>query len=56
LPLAAMREIEPRITERVFTVLATESSVASRTVYGGTAPRNVRTQAQRWLKRLREQA
>jgi hypothetical protein len=26
--------------------------VASRAVYGGTAPKNVRKEAQRWLKRL----
>jgi argininosuccinate lyase len=28
--------------------------VESRTVYGGTAPRNVRAQAKRWLKRLQK--
>jgi argininosuccinate lyase len=26
--------------------------VASRTSYGGTAPKNVRVQAKRWLKKL----
>jgi argininosuccinate lyase len=53
LPLAAMQAIEPRITAAVFSVLSVESSVSSRTVYGGTAPKNVRAQAQAWLKRLR---
>ena len=40
-PLAAMREIEPRIDERVFEVLTVDASVASRTSFGGTAPDNV---------------
>jgi argininosuccinate lyase len=33
-------------------VLSADKSVASRKVFGGTAPKNVRAQAQRWLKRL----
>ena len=52
LPLAAMQEIEPRISDDVFGVLSVDKSVKSRTSYGGTAPRNVRAQAKRWLKRL----
>jgi argininosuccinate lyase len=52
LPLAAMQAIEPRITKAVYEVLSVEKSVQSRAVYGGTAPKNVRTQAKRWLKRL----
>jgi argininosuccinate lyase len=52
LPLAAMQKVEPRITKDVFQVLSVERSVASRTSYGGTAPKNVRAQAKRWLKRL----
>ncbi len=52
LPLAAMQKVEPRITKDVFQVLSVERSVASRTSYGGTAPRNVRAQAKRWLKKL----
>ncbi|MFY9893047.1 MAG: argininosuccinate lyase [Xanthobacteraceae bacterium] len=52
LPLAAMQAIEPRITGAVFGVLSVENSVKSREVYGGTAPKNVRAQAKRWLKRL----
>jgi argininosuccinate lyase len=52
LPLAEMQRAEPRITKAVFDVLSAERSVASRTSYGGTAPKNVRAQARRWLKRL----
>jgi argininosuccinate lyase len=52
LSLEAMRKIEPRITKAVFDVLSVESSVRSRTSYGGTAPKNVAAQAKRWLKRL----
>ncbi|MEX2036224.1 MAG: argininosuccinate lyase, partial [Xanthobacteraceae bacterium] len=52
LPLAAMKKIEPGITQAVFEVLSVERSVGSRTSYGGTAPKNVRTQARKWLKRL----
>ncbi|HKM87113.1 MAG TPA: argininosuccinate lyase [Xanthobacteraceae bacterium] len=54
LPLSAMQAIEPRITGAVFGVLSIEKSVKSREVYGGTAPKNVRAQAKRWLKRLKE--
>jgi argininosuccinate lyase len=52
LPLPVMQEIEPRITKAVYGVLPAEKSAASRTVFGGTAPKNVRAQAKRWLKRL----
>ena len=52
LPLEFMQAIEPRITKAAFGVLSVEKSVASRAVYGGTAPKNVRIQAKRWLKRL----
>ncbi len=56
LPLAAMQEVEPRITKAVFGVLSVENSVKSRAVFGGTAPKNVRTQAKRWFKRLQNKA
>jgi argininosuccinate lyase len=56
LPLAAMQAIEPRITKAVFGVLSVEASVKSRRTYGGTAPDNVRRQANRWLKRLKSKA
>src|SRR5467141_3151821 len=52
LPLPAMQAIEPRITMAVFRVLSVERSVASRTSVGGTAPKNVRSQARKWLSRL----
>jgi argininosuccinate lyase len=52
LPLAAMRKIEPKITQAVFGVLSVDRSVQSRTSYGGTAPKNVRVQARKWLKAL----
>jgi argininosuccinate lyase len=53
LPLKTMQAIEPRIGKAVYGVLAVDRSVASRKVYGGTAPQNVRAQAKRWLKRLK---
>ncbi len=52
LPLEVMQKIEPRISRGVFAVLAVERSVGSRTSYGGTAPKNVRAQASKWLKKL----
>jgi argininosuccinate lyase len=52
LPLPAMQEIEPRIAMAVFKVLSVDRSVASRTSFGGTAPKNVRTQAKKWLAKL----
>ncbi|MBN9050461.1 MAG: argininosuccinate lyase [Rhizobiales bacterium] len=52
LPLAAMQAIEPRITKAVFAVLSVQRSVESRVSYGGTAPKNVRAQANKWLKSL----
>jgi argininosuccinate lyase len=55
LPLAAMQEIEPKITADVLKVLTVEASVKSRTSFGGTAPKNVLAQAKGWLKRLEKQ-
>jgi argininosuccinate lyase len=52
LPLAAMQDVEPRLTAEVFSVLSVERSVASRRSYGGTAPQNVRKMARGWIKRL----
>src|SRR5882724_7885017 len=51
-PLDALREIEPRITMDVHKVLNADSSVKSRMSYGGTAPKNVRREANKWLKVL----
>ena len=52
LPLHAMQAIEPRITQDVYEVLSADNSVKSRVSYGGTAPKNVRREANRWLKAL----
>ncbi|HXD44873.1 MAG TPA: argininosuccinate lyase [Pseudolabrys sp.] len=52
LPLADMQAAEPRITDDVFTVLSVTNSVKSRVSYGGTAPKNVRAQANKWLRKL----
>jgi argininosuccinate lyase len=56
LPLDAMRAIEPRIGEEVFSVLSVDRSVASRASFGGTAPKNVRQQARKWLKSLEKES
>jgi argininosuccinate lyase len=45
LPLAEMRQVEPRITAAVYEVLTVENSVKSRTSFGGTSPENVRAAA-----------
>ena len=55
LPLAVMQSVEPRITAQALAVLSVESSVKSRTSYGGTAPKNVRAQAKAWQKRLEKE-
>jgi argininosuccinate lyase len=52
LAIAEMKAVEPKLDEDVLSVLSVGRSVRSRTSFGGTAPKNVRTQARRWLKRL----
>jgi len=52
LDLADFQSVEPKITKRVFSVLSVANSVKSRKSYGGTAPSNIRSQANRWIKRL----
>jgi argininosuccinate lyase len=52
LSLAEMQQVEPRITDDVFSVLTVDASIASRTSFGGTAPANVTREARRWLKAL----
>jgi argininosuccinate lyase len=52
LTLEELQEMEPRITGEVFSVLSVDKSVESRASYGGTAPANVREQAQKWLDNL----
>jgi argininosuccinate lyase len=53
LPLEEMQAIEPRIGADALRVLSVKNAVKTRTSFGGTAPRNVRAQAKRWLKKLR---
>jgi argininosuccinate lyase len=52
LGLDELKAISPRFEADVFDVLTVEASVASRTSYGGTAPRNVRAQARALRRRL----
>jgi argininosuccinate lyase len=52
LPLGVMQEVEPTITADALKALSVESSVKSRTSFGGTAPKNVLAQAKAWAKRL----
>lgn len=54
LELSDMQSVEPAITEGIFGVLSVENSVRSRTSAGGTAPENVRAEAERWLKQLEQ--
>src|SRR6267154_1313703 len=55
LPLATMQEVERRITAEALRVLSVEASVKSRTSFGGTAPKNVASQAKAWARRLEKQ-
>jgi argininosuccinate lyase len=50
--LKEMQAVDPRITKDALSVLSADHSVASRKSYGGTAPKNVRREADKWLKRL----
>src|ERR1700704_562046 len=52
LPLKALQAIEKRISKDVFAVLSVDNSVKSRVSFGGTAPKNVRREANRWLEVL----
>jgi argininosuccinate lyase len=54
-PLAEMRKIHPAITAEAIAVLDPEKSIASRASLGGTAPANVRREAEAWLHSLEEQ-
>src|SRR6267142_1680153 len=55
LPLQAMQEVEPKITADALRVLSVEASVKSRISFGGTAPKNVLSQAKAWAKRLEKE-
>ncbi|MGA8989248.1 MAG: argininosuccinate lyase [Rhodoplanes sp.] len=52
LPLEEAQAIEPRIGPEALRVLSVRNSVKTRTSLGGTAPKNVRAQAKRWLRKL----
>ena len=52
LPLEAMRQVEPRITDAVYAVLGVENSVRSRTSFGGTSPAQVAEQIAWWRGRV----
>ena len=52
LSLAEMQKVHPGITKDIFKAITVEASVAARKSLGGTAPANVKRQAQRWLKLL----
>jgi argininosuccinate lyase len=52
LPLEAMRQVEPRITDAVYEVLGVENSVGSRKSFGGTAPERVLEQVAWWRDRV----
>lgn len=56
LSLEEMQSVEPQINAGVFDVLTVEASLASRTSEGGTAPANVKHQAESWLAKLGETA
>jgi argininosuccinate lyase len=56
LPLSELQALDPRIDERVFTVLSARASMQSRTSYGGTSPERVREQAALWRARLEEES
>ena len=52
LSLEEMQEVEPRLTNDVFSVLTVEASAMSRQSYGGTSPVRVVEQVDQWKKRL----
>ena len=54
LSLADLQAIEPKITKDIFKVLTVENSVKLRKALGGTSPANVKREAARWLKQLKE--
>ncbi|RUT93370.1 argininosuccinate lyase, partial [Mesorhizobium sp. M7A.T.Ca.TU.009.02.1.1] len=52
LSLEDLQSINSGITADIFSVLAVQNSVKSRTSFGGTAPSEVRKQIRAWKKRL----
>jgi len=55
IPLAKLQEIDERIDQRVFDALSVDASVASRSSYGGTAPKQVKAQVERAQAQLAEE-
>ena len=53
LALSDLQSVHAAIDKRVFKVLTVEHSVAQRRSLGGTAPANVKREANRWLKQLK---
>ncbi|HEY5338348.1 MAG TPA: argininosuccinate lyase [Rhizomicrobium sp.] len=53
LPVAEMQKAEPGITNEIVTVLSLESSLNSRTSFGGTAPVRVHEQIAFWQEKLK---
>ena len=51
-----MQQHATQVAFYAFDVLSVERSVTSRNSFGGTAPKNVRTQAKKWLAKLGEKA
>ena len=52
MPLQAMQQIDKRINQDAINLLSVEASVNSRVSYGGTAPKNVLEQVQKWKEKL----
>ena len=52
LSLAEMQSVHKPISKDVYKAITVEASVAARKSLGGTAPANVKREAQRWLKSL----
>lgn len=52
LTIEDLKAVDQRIDSRIFNVLSVEKSVASRTSFGGTAPKNVKAQVNAWKTRL----
>jgi len=52
LTIEDLKTIDERIDARIFNVISVEKSVASRTSFGGTAPKNVQAQVKAWRERL----
>ena len=52
LDIKTLKEIEPKITSDVFSVLSVESSVTSRNSFGGTSPSQVLAQIKKWREQI----